>query len=218
MTAETEQPSSSGNGKEIWVRDFTSDSAQEFREQVMERADKEGTMVIPIYIDSYGGNVDALAKMVATMDEVSNRFITVCMGKAMSAGAILLSHGDLRFCDKYSRIMVHNLSTISFGDVYSLQAGSEEAMRLNKVFGELLAKNCGITYSELQKRIKNSTDSKDLWMSPDDALRFGLVDKIGVPELVPVIQWACDTRPTKERLDLREQAAEKPKKPAKKRK
>src|ERR1017187_8909277 len=74
-----------GNGNEIWVRHFTSESAQEFREQVLERADKEGTMVIPVYIDSYGGNVDALAKMIATMDEVPNRFVTVCMGCAMSA-------------------------------------------------------------------------------------------------------------------------------------
>jgi hypothetical protein len=84
------------------------------------------------------------------------------------------------------------------------------------VFGEILAKNCGITYDVLQKRIRDSTDSKEIWMSPADALAFGLVDKIGVPELVPVIQWACDTRPEKQRLNLQEQTAKK--KPTKKRK
>lgn len=206
MTEDIEDPVSSGNnnGSEVWVQEFTTESAQQFREQVLERSDKEGVMVIPIYIDSYGGSVDALAKMISTMDSVPNRFVTVCIGKACSAGAVLLSHGDIRFCDKYSRVMVHNLSTVLFGDVHALAAGSSEANRLNLVFNGLLAKNCGISYHDLQQKIKDAPDSKDLWMSPDDAHKFGIVDQIGVPELVPVIQWACDARPDKERFNLRD--------------
>lgn len=187
------------DSNEIWVTEFNTESAQEFRTRILAEAEKSPDLPIAIRINSYGGNVDSLAMMISTMDEVPNRFVTIAQGCAMSAGAILLSHGDLRFCDKYSRVMVHNLSTISFGDVHALLAGSNEATRLNKLFGELLARNCGITYDDLQQRIKDSTDSKEIWLSPDDALAFGLVDKIGVPELVPVIQWACDARPDKER-------------------
>lgn len=197
-----QQPTSrnSGRGLEIWVNEFTEKSAQEFREDVMMRADPEGNMVIPIYIDSYGGNVDALAKMIATMDEVPNRFITVCMGKAISCGAILLSHGDVRFCDKYSRVMIHNVSSVSWGDVYAMKASSDEGMRLNKIFMGLLAKNCNMSYEKLQENIKAATDSKEIWQSAQDALDFGIVDRIGLPDLVPIIQWACETVPDKERM------------------
>ena len=215
MSEDMDHPPSSGNnsGKEIWVTHFNEDSALKFRDQVMERAEKEGSMVIPIYIDSYGGNADALAMMLATMDEVPNRFVTVCMGKAISCGSILLSHGDLRFCDKYSRVMVHNVSTISWGDVYSLKSTSEEAMRMNKVFMGLLAANCNMSYEALQQKIKDSVDSKEIWMSPGDALKFGIVDEIGVPEIVPVVQWACDVRPEKVRLDLHQHPVKAKKKP-----
>lgn len=189
--------SNSEKSSEIWVNEFTEKSAQEFREQVLEKADPEGKMVIPIYIDSYGGHVDSLAKMIETMDEVNNRFVTVCMGKAMSCGAILLSHGDFRFCGRYSRVMIHNVSSVSWGDVYSLKAGSEEAMRLNKVFMGLLAENCNMTYDKLQEHIRAATDSKEMWMSGEDAVKFGIVDRVGLPNLMPIIQWACDTIPHK---------------------
>jgi ATP-dependent protease ClpP protease subunit len=214
MTDEAPEKPVKGNGNEIWVTTFSEESAQHFREQVMARASLDDNIVIPVYIDSYGGNVDALAKMIGTMDEVPNRFVTVCLGKAISAGAILLSHGDIRFCDKYSRVMVHNLSTVNFGDVHSLQAGSDEAARMNRVFMGLLAKNCRLSYDELQTMLKNSTDSKELWLDAEAALKLGIIDKVGVPEIVPIVQWACDARPHKERLDLFEKAA--PKKPRKK--
>lgn len=193
---------SSANGNEIWVTEFTEKSAQEFREQVLLRADPEGINVIPIYIDSYGGYVHSLAKMIETMDEVPNRFVTVCMGKAMSCGAILLSHGDMRFCGKYSTVMVHNVISGDYGDVTSLRANADETERLNKLFCGLLAKNCNMTYDKLQELIKASTDSKDMYMGADSALKFGIVDRIGVPELIPVINWACEVVPVKERLSL----------------
>lgn len=214
MQDDAPKQSSNGNGKEIWVHEFTEKSAQEFREQVLERTDKEGTLVIPVYIDSYGGSVYALAKMIATMEEVPNRFITTCMGKAMSCGAILLSHGDLRFVDKYASVMVHNVSAAAWGDVFDMKARTDEMLRLNEKFMTLFASNCGMTYEELQDLIKSQTDSKEIWMDAAEAVKFGLADKIGVPEIVPIIQWACEPRPEKPRLNLHVAA----KKPAAKKK
>ena len=54
--------------------------------------------------------MDCLASMIETMDEVPNPIITVAHGMAMSCGAVLLSHGDIRFVGKNSRIMVHEVS------------------------------------------------------------------------------------------------------------
>jgi ATP-dependent Clp protease, protease subunit len=203
MNTEMNDDVGSGNpmSKEIWVNEFNQKSAQLFREQVMMRADADGRNVIPIYIDSYGGYVDSLAKMIETMDEVPNHFVTVCMGTAMSCGAILLSHGDLRFCGKYSRIMIHNVLSGEFGDVTALKANANETERLNKMFLGLLAKNSGITYEKLQELIKASTDSKDLYLGAEEALKFGIVDKIGVPNLIPHIQWSCEPFPLKQRLN-----------------
>ena len=189
------------HSKEIWVNYFTEKSAAKFREQVQKAAEGDPNKVIPIYIDSYGGYVDSLAHMIETMDEMPNRFITICSGKAMSCGAILFSHGDMRYVGKMSRIMIHNVSSASWGDVFALKSGSEESMRLNKVFMGLLAKNCNMTYAELQQKIKDATDSKEIWLSASDAKKFGIADEVGTPILTPITLWQVENAPHKERIE-----------------
>jgi ATP-dependent Clp protease protease subunit len=169
---------------EIWVNKFDEESAQEFREAVLEEASGDPKKPIVVYIDSYGGFVDALAKMIETLDEVPNPIITVCMGKAMSCGAVLLSHGDIRFCGKHSRVMIHETSSGTAGDVNDVKADAKEADRLNKWFMGLLAKNCGLKggYDGIRKIIKDR-DGRDIYLDADAALKFGIVDAIGLPHL-----------------------------------
>lgn len=202
MCEGSEKVVSRGNGKEIWVNEFTEQSAQMFREQVLERSEFDANMVLVVYIDSFGGSADALAKMLATMDEVPNRFVTVAMGKAMSCGAILLSHGDIRYVDKYATVMIHNIQSVAVGDSTHIRASSEEIERVNRTFLGLLATNCGKTYDELQTIIKSTTDSKDLYMGAKEALQFGICDFIGLPQMIPIIQWVCETKPEKEDMPL----------------
>jgi len=186
---------------EIWVTKFDEESAQHFRRQVLTFARMDPTAIIPIYIDSYGGFVDSLAKMLETMDEVPNRFVTVCMGKAISCGAMLLSHGDLRFCGPLSRVMVHNISVGSWGDAYALRADSDEALRMNRKFMGLLAQNCGTTYEQLQHTIKESVGSKEIWMDAEAALKFNIVDKVGIPVMSASISWSFEIPDPKPRVD-----------------
>jgi len=176
---------------EIWVNEFTENSASEFREQIRTISERDSERPIIIYIDSYGGYVDSLAKMLETMNEVPNKFITVCMGKAVSCGAILLSHGDVRYCGELSRVMIHNISAGSWGDVYSMKAQGEEAMRMNKCFMTLLAKNCSMTYEELQNKIKSALDSREIWLDAEGARKFKIIDEIGTPLVTPNIGWEC---------------------------
>lgn len=180
--------------EEIWVNKFDEESASDFRKKVLLKSSMMPEVPIIVYIDSYGGCVDSLAKMIETMDEVENKFITVCMGKAMSCGAILLSHGDVRYCGNYSRVMIHNVSSGSWGDVYTLQSSSTRVTAMNKKFMGLLAENCGIEYSTLQQLIKDSECSKEIWLDAKDALKFGIIDQVGSPSLRPVINWECHTR------------------------
>lgn len=168
---------------EIWVNKFNEESAQAFREKIMLAAEEGPNRVIQVNIDSYGGYVDSLAKMIETMNEVPNPIVTYASGKAMSCGAILLSHGDIRYCGEYSRVMIHNVLSVAGGDLKDLEESVDETKRLNQVFLGLLADNCGISYTELQKRIKDTTSSRDIWLSPQDAVKFGIVDCVGTPAI-----------------------------------
>lgn len=172
--------------EEIWVNEFTEVSAQKFRDEMTSRAKANPNVPIVIYIDSYGGYVDSLAKMIETMDEIPNPKVTVCMGKAMSCGAILLSHGDVRYCGKHSRVMVHEVSSMTWGDVHDMATDADETKRLNKHFMNLLAKNSGYKgYDELRKIIKNK-DGRNMYMSAEQAVKFGISDYIGTPSVTTI--------------------------------
>lgn len=202
----------SGHSEEIWVNQFDEDSALDFRESVLEASRGDPMKPIIIHIDSYGGSVDALSTMIETMDEVSNPFITVAVGKAMSCGAILLSHGDVRLCGKHSRIMIHEVSGGSKGDVHDVGADAEEMKRLNKHFMGLLAKNCKIKggYETFRKMIKDQ-DGRDNYMTAEQAVKFGIVDAIGLPRVDRIVTYQVNVAGEKPKLVAAKEKTEKPK-------
>jgi ATP-dependent Clp protease protease subunit len=168
---------------EIWVTKFDEESAQKFRIAVLDAAKGDHTRPVIIHIDSYGGAVDSLAKMIETMDEINNPIVTVCMGKAMSCGAILLAHGDIRFLSRHSRIMVHEVSSGTIGDVYDMHADVKETVRLNEYFMGILARDCGFkNYAELRALIKGQ-DGRDRYLHGEEAIKFGIVDALGLPKI-----------------------------------
>ena len=168
---------------EIWVTKFDQEHAQKFRQQVLSAARLGPTRPIVIHIDSYGGLVDSLAKMVETIDEVPNPIVTVCMGTAMSCGAMLLSHGDVRFLGRHSRIMVHEVSSGTSGNVQDMKEDVKETVRLNEYWMGLLAKNCGFkNYDEFRAVIKQQ-DGRERYIAGNDAIKFGIVDAIGLPRI-----------------------------------
>ena len=208
--------------QEIWVHEFTELSARRFREQVIE-ATQELEKPIIINIDSYGGYVDSLASMIETMNEIrlTHKFITVCRGKAVSCGAILLALGDVRYCGEMSRTMIHNVSSASWGDAYELKSGSEETMRLNKKFMGLLADCCDTTYEAMQEKIRATTNGKEIWMDAKESMDFKLVDQVGLPILQGEVQYAVHTMTTStqpeeaEKKKVKKKAGKKSRKKAK---
>ena len=175
-------------GDEIWVYKFDEEASHKFRLQMRMKSKEDPRKPIVIYIDSYGGNVDGMAKMIDTMDEIPNSKITVCFGKAMSAGAILLSHGDIRFCAKSSRVMIHELSAGALGNVREIKNTTEELFRVNELWMGLLAKNCCIKdgYKGLQALIRDNSN-QDIYLSAEEAKKFGIVDCIGLPDLAEAL-------------------------------
>ena len=194
---------------EIWVTKFDEESSRVFREQIVASSRGDSMKPIVVYIDSYGGAVDSLANMIETLDSVSNPIVTVCLGKAMSCGAILLSHGDFRFCGKHSRIMIHEVSSGTYGDVHDMHADVQEAKRLNEHFMGILAKNCGLkNYSELRKLIKDQ-DGRDKYLDAHQAVQFGIVDAVGTPRVMASAMYEIILMP--EKRDFSAAVNEKPK-------
>jgi ATP-dependent Clp protease protease subunit len=188
---------------EIWVTKFDEDGAKKFRDSVMAIAKHDSNRPIAIYIDSYGGMVDSLATMIETLDEVLNPIVTVCVGKAMSCGAILLSHGDVRFCGKHSRIMVHEVSSGTVGDVHDMHADVQEVKRLNEYFMGILAQNCGFkNYDELRKVIKEQ-DGRDRYLNAQAALEFGIIDAVGTPKISSAAMYEINIAPQKKQFEKR---------------
>ncbi len=171
--------------KEILVTEFTEASARKFREEFLAEA-RDPDREIIVWVDSMGGFVDPMATMVETIESVSNKVITACVGRAGSCGAILLSFGDERYCGEFSRAMIHRFS--SGHDRTSTPEhliDAEESARLENFWLEQLAKNCKIEggLDALQKKIKDA-DGK-IWLNAKGAKAFGLVDHIGVPKVKP---------------------------------
>ncbi len=189
------------SSNEIVVNDFNESAAQEFRDKLLDASKGDPQRPIVVYIDSYGGQVDALAKMIETMDEVPNPIITVAIGKAMSCGAVLLSHGDIRFCGKHARVMVHEVSGGAGGDVHDVYGDATEMKRLNKWFMGLLAKNCGIKggYEALRKMIKNA-DGRNHYMDAESAVKFGIADCVGMPKVNRLKLYQVEVTPEKPRI------------------
>lgn len=188
---------------EIWVTKFDEDHAQKFRIAVLDAAKGDPNRPITIHIDSYGGYVDALAKMIETLDEVPNPIVTVCMGKAMSCGAILLSHGDVRFLGRHSRVMVHEVSSGTWGNVQDMKEDVKETVRLNEYFMGMLAKNCGFKNYEEFRSVLKEQDGRDRYLAGDDAIKFGIVDAIGLPKISGRAGYEINKQQTKPTFENR---------------
>ncbi len=134
---------------------------------------------VTIYINTNGGEVAALTQMYDVMRLVSNPIATVCLGKAYSAGAWLLATGTpgMRSAYKHSRIMIHGMQ-LGFPvapDVSEHESNNyiEWCDKVNERILRILAKHTGQSF----EKIKNDC-AKDLFLTAEEALKYGLIDKL----------------------------------------
>ena len=97
----------------IRVRKFDEPAAKAFSDE-MARAQNSGQPIIPIIIDSYGGQVYSLMSMISDIKHSRIPVATIVQGKAMSCGAILFSFGaeGMRYMDPDATVMIHDVSSI----------------------------------------------------------------------------------------------------------
>lgn len=176
------------DSKEIWVVDFSTEAAIKFQEDLFSRVEENPNKPIIINISSLGGDTDGLSMMLDFMDtarSLANQetfgIITVCSGRAMSAGAILLSHGDIRLATPNSRIMVHQILGGTWGPVQDINIEHAEINRINQSLLTILYENCKFKGS-MMAFLKHL--DRDKYLTPAEAKEIGLIDLIGYPRVV----------------------------------
>ena len=167
----------------IRVNKFDEKSAKDFQDQVA-LAHNTGQKVIPVVIDSYGGQVYSLMAMISAIKSSELPIATIVEGKAMSCGAILFSFGEegLRFIDPDATVMIHDVSSMDFGKVEELKAGAAEADRLNEKIYTMMARNCGKKDDYFMK-IVDKKKHADWFLDADEAKKHGLANQIRVPKV-----------------------------------
>lgn len=167
----------------IRVNKFDEDSASKFSAE-MAKAHNTGQKVIPVVIDSYGGQVYSLMSMIAAIKDSDLPVATIVEGKAMSCGAILFSFGEegFRFMDPNATVMIHDVSSMDFGKVEELKAGAAEADRLNKIVYTMMARNCGKKDDHFMKLVDKKKHA-DWFLDAEEAKKHNLANQLRLPSL-----------------------------------
>lgn len=167
----------------IRVTKFDEDSANKFQLEIAQ-AHNTGQKVIPVIIDSYGGQVYSLMTMISAIKNSEIPVATICEGKAMSCGAVLLTFGEdgLRFADPDATIMIHDVSSGGYGKVEELKADVKEASRLDEKIFTMMARNCGKKDDFFKKKVFSKKHA-DWFMDAQEAKKYGIVNHLRVPKI-----------------------------------
>ena len=130
---------------------------------------------IKLYVNSPGGSVTAGMAVYDTMQYVKCDISTISVGLAASMGAVLLSAGKKgkRFALPNSEVMLHQVMGGVEGQASDIKIRAEHILKIRDKINQILVSHTGQPLSKIEK----DTD-RDFYMTPEEALKYGLVDKI----------------------------------------
>jgi ATP-dependent Clp protease protease subunit len=130
---------------------------------------------IALYVNSPGGSVYSGLAIYDTMQFVKPDVQTICVGIAMSMGAVILTGGakGKRMSLPNSRILIHQPSGGFQGQAADIQIHAEEILNIRKRLDEIFAEHTGQPFEQ----VHNDMD-RDRYMKPNEAVEYGLIDKI----------------------------------------
>ena len=138
---------------------------------------------ISFYINSPGGSVSAGLAMYDTMKYIRPAVSTMCVGMAASMGSLLLTAGekDMRFSLPNSRIMVHQPSGGFQGQASDIERHAQDIIKIKRRLNEIYVQHTGQSYETIEKTL-----DRDHFMDPEEAVSFGLIDKVLSERSAPV--------------------------------
>ncbi len=130
---------------------------------------------ISLYINSPGGDINALFAIYDTMCYIKPDIATICFGQAASAAAVLLAAGTKgkRLALPHARVLIHQPYAGAQGQVSDLQIASAEIQRLKRQLEVLLSEHTG----QSVEKIGADTD-RDFVMTAEEAKEYGIIDEV----------------------------------------
>jgi ATP-dependent Clp protease, protease subunit len=130
---------------------------------------------ISLYVNSPGGSAYAGMAIYDTMQYVRPDVRTVCLGMGMSAAAMILCGGapGKRFALPNAKLMIHQGSAGFRGTPVDIEIHAQEALRTTRRMGEIIAHHSGKDVEQVMRDIE-----RDRFMTPEEALEYGLIDAI----------------------------------------
>lgn len=128
---------------------------------------------IQVYINSSGGSVLDGLMIYDTMRMIKSPIHTICTGKALSMGAILLAAGDVRSALPNSTIMIHQPMGGVHGQSTEVMIAAKQIEKIHDKLAKILADHTGKSIKQIIKDM-----DRDNWMNPEDALKYGLIDEV----------------------------------------
>ncbi len=139
----------------------------------LEKKDPDKDIIM--YINSPGWEVYSGMAIYDTMQYVKCDVVTICTGLAASMGSMLLVGGTKgkRFMLPHSRVMIHQPLGWSRGQITDMQIAVEEGVKLKEILTRIMSDRTWQPYDKVASDME-----RDRWLSSDDALAYGIVDKI----------------------------------------
>lgn len=130
---------------------------------------------IYLYINSPGGSVTAGLAIYDTMKYIKADVHTICIGQATSAASLILASGTKgkRFALPHSRMMLHQPWGGAGGQASDIIIQAKEINRIKKQLNQIFSENTGQPIERIEKDVQ-----RDFFLSPEEALEYGLIDKI----------------------------------------
>ena len=134
---------------------------------------------ISIYLNTPGGSVYAGLGIYDTMQFIGSDVTTICTGMAASMGAVLLVAGadGKRSALKHSRVMIHQPMGGAQGQASDIEITAREIQKLKKELYTIIADHSKNDFERIEK-----DSDRDYWMTSQEALDYGMIDKILINE------------------------------------
>jgi ATP-dependent Clp protease protease subunit len=156
--------------------EFTTDSANTLIAQLLYLDSDDNTKDINLYINSPGGMVTAGLAVYDTMQFIKSPITTICMGMAMSFGAVILAAGSKgkRYALPQSRIMIHQplVGGIS-GQATDILVEAKEMAHTRRTLEEIMAKHTGQPFDKINRDMERNN-----YMSAEEAKTYGIIDEV----------------------------------------
>ena len=154
---------------------FDDDMASSIVAQLLYLASEDSTKDITMYINSGGGQITSMWSIIDTMNLIKPDVSTICIGMAASAASTTLIAGakGKRYILPHAEVMIHQPLGGTRGQASDIEISAKHILRTKDLLHRFFADKTGQTLVKITKDM-----DRDYWMNAQEALKYGIVDKI----------------------------------------